>query len=478
MKTFLRVTIELPEERQERLIAELDALGFLGFEQQDGQLAAWIDRDGLPSGWEAGTLGDHLSSLDPQIGRVSHEEIREENWNAIWEASIQPLRIGVFHVRPSWSSPVVPEGLREMVIDPKMSFGTGSHATTRLMLEYLGEHPPLDRAVLDAGTGTGILAIASSLLGARSVLAFDHDPLCMDNAQENLERNAAGHNVELALGGFEVVPESATYDLVLANINTAVHRQSMGTMAGLLRPEARLVITGLLTQDAAELIELAQRNALRLIDRADLQEWCRLEFSLDPRRPSASTLEDQDVIQRILSGDSTGYQVLMTKYRDPLQYHIRKLCRDAAIVEDLAQEAFIKAFDNLHNYNDSYAFSTWLYRIATNHTIDHLRRKKIREISIHEPISAKDGEFERELPDDRFTPDREVVQSQRREILHAAIEALPDKYRDVIRLRHMEELTYQEIAEQLDLPIGTVKAHLYRAREMLFKRLKSAMGSF
>ena len=476
MNTFLRVTIQLADDRQERLIAELDEQGVLGFEQGEGRLTAWVES----GAFEASLWPERLKNMDPEIGEVTVQEVPEENWNADWEASIQPLHIGSFYVRPSWSNQKPPEGLREMVIDPKMSFGTGSHATTRLMLEYVSEHPPVDKTVLDAGTGTGILAIACSLSGARSVTAFDYDPLCFENATENLQRNGASHNVDLKLGGFELFPSDPdpVFDLILANINTFVHRQALSVMARLLRPEGRLVMTGLLIEDEPELLELASGQGLNLVSKAHDEEWSRLELSHGSRRPSGSTLEDQSVIRSILEGDSGGYSILMEKYREPLQFHVRKLCRDGAVVEDLVQEAFIKAFDNLHNYNPSFAFSTWLYRIATNHTIDHLRKKKIREVSIHDPMEGKDGEFERELPDERFNPDRDVIQSQRRAILQEAIQALPDKYRNVIRLRHMEELSYQEIAEQLDLPIGTVKAHLFRAREMLYKRLKHAKDTF
>jgi len=142
------------------------------------------------------------------------------------------------------------------------------------------------------------------------------------------------------------------------------------------------------------------------------------------------------------------------------------------------QEAFIKAFKNLDSYNSSYAFSTWLYRITTNHTIDYLRKKKLRTTSIDKPIKTHEGEMSFELPDEQAQTDRTIIRKQRKKIITHAIENLPEKYRQVIEMRHIEELSYQEIADKLDLPLGTVKAHIFRAREMLYKALKDKKEKF
>lgn len=147
-------------------------------------------------------------------------------------------------------------------------------------------------------------------------------------------------------------------------------------------------------------------------------------------------------------------------------------------VEDLVQEVFVKAFDNLGSYNSDYAFSTWLYRIATNHTIDFLRKKKLQTLSIDETIKTADGEVEPQIPDDNYEADRSVIRKQRSAIIHDAISRLPEKYRQVIEMRHMEEKSYQEISELLDIPLGTVKAHIFRAREMLYKSLIDKRDQF
>ncbi|MGD8414092.1 MAG: sigma-70 family RNA polymerase sigma factor [Candidatus Latescibacterota bacterium] len=162
----------------------------------------------------------------------------------------------------------------------------------------------------------------------------------------------------------------------------------------------------------------------------------------------------------------------MEKYRNPIHHHIYRMVRDKGQVEDLVQEIFIKAFSSLASYSSNYAFSTWLYKIATNHTIDYLRRKKLKTLSIDQPMRTKDGELEYELPDTTYRPDRYVLEDQRRELIQEAIDALPPKYYRVIVLRHQQEKSYEEIAEELDLPLGTVKAHIFRARELLYKKLR------
>lgn len=193
---------------------------------------------------------------------------------------------------------------------------------------------------------------------------------------------------------------------------------------------------------------------------------------------SESSMEDDVLVKNAIGGSEKAYAKLVNKYERALHFYIMKMIKDRNKVEDLVQEVFVKAFDNLHSYNTNYAFSTWLYRIATNHTIDYLRKKKLKTLSIDEPVPSRDGEMEMQLPDEDAQTDRGIIRSQRQQMVHRAIESLPEKYRDVIKLRHMQEKSYQEIATILDLPLGTVKAHIYRAREMLYKSLKEKRNRF
>lgn len=183
-------------------------------------------------------------------------------------------------------------------------------------------------------------------------------------------------------------------------------------------------------------------------------------------------------VDAALAGDQHAYQQLVDKYQRALYFHILKLVRNRDVVDDLVQEAFLKAFDSLESYNRQYAFSTWIYRIATNNSIDYLRKKKLSTLSIDEPVQGKDGEMHMELADDSADTDREIIVKQRRSMVRDAVEALPEKYRIVVRMRHMQEMSYEEIAEELALPLGTVKAHIFRARELLNKHLKDRISAY
>jgi RNA polymerase sigma-70 factor (ECF subfamily) len=202
--------------------------------------------------------------------------------------------------------------------------------------------------------------------------------------------------------------------------------------------------------------------------------------AVDPReqRRLESRTEDSQLIQEAIHGDDRAYKKLMKKYHDAIFNFVYRMVRDREQVEDLTQEAFIKAFSSLKNFNEEYAFSTWLYKIATNNCIDYIRRRKLQMYSIDKPIESKDSDYVFELPDDSYEADRDLISDQKAVLLHQAIDQLPEKYRRVIQLRHAEEKSYEEIAEILHLPIGTVKAHIFRARELLYRQLKHKIRNY
>ncbi len=183
------------------------------------------------------------------------------------------------------------------------------------------------------------------------------------------------------------------------------------------------------------------------------------------------------MVKDALDGNQEAFRQLMEKYRNPIYHHIYRMVRDKGQVEDLVQEIFIKAFSSLASYSSNFAFSTWLYKIGTNHTIDYLRRKKLSTLSIDQPVQTRDGELEYELPDTTYRPDKHILEDQRRSLIQEAIDSLPPKYFRVIVLRHQQELSYEEIAVELKLPLGTVKAHIFRARELLYKKLRHKRDS-
>lgn len=196
-------------------------------------------------------------------------------------------------------------------------------------------------------------------------------------------------------------------------------------------------------------------------------------MSQENTTPSASSQHDRTLVEQALAGRQMAYQELLSKYQEPLRRHISRMVRDKQMVDDLIQEVFIKAFTSIGSYSTDFAFSTWLYRIATNHTIDYLRKRKLATISIDNPPGSEPGEERTiELPDATWRPDRHIMEDQQRELIHAAIEQLPEKYHRVIVMRHQMDMAYEDIAAELDLPLGTVKAHIFRARALLYRHLR------
>lgn len=191
-----------------------------------------------------------------------------------------------------------------------------------------------------------------------------------------------------------------------------------------------------------------------------------------PKQATESSAEDEAVIRDILAGNINAFAILERKYRRIVSFLIRKMIRNEEDVEDLTQETFVKAYAALPSFQFEYPFSRWLYKIASNRCIDHLRRKRFAAVSLDEPLNTRDGgELYMEPADHGHTPDTALLAKERAEMLRDALRTMPEKYREVIRLRHEEELEYQEIADRLHQPLGTVKAHLFRARKLLYKKL-------
>ena len=212
------------------------------------------------------------------------------------------------------------------------------------------------------------------------------------------------------------------------------------------------------------------------------EELKEVEAEIIKAEKSSSREEDYKLIDDIREGDArardNAYRRLLSKYRNQIYNLILKIVHNSEEVEDLVQESFSKAFNSITNFNKEYAFSTWLYRIATNSSIDYLRKRRLKTFSLDNPIKGKDDEYYVEIPDSREEPGKNMMQSQRDQLVREAIAQLPDKYRVVIEMRHLQELAYEEIAEELCLPLGTVKAHIFRAREMLYKMLREKLRSY
>lgn len=193
---------------------------------------------------------------------------------------------------------------------------------------------------------------------------------------------------------------------------------------------------------------------------------------------SLSKQEDVAWIDKALNGDQRAYNSLMKKYYPHIHNLIYRMIFKKEDVEDLTQEAFIKAFNSLHNFDKQFAFSTWLYKIATNNCIDYLRKKKLQTFSIDKEIESDESDYKFEIPDSDYIPENRLIDEQRSNIIDKAIASLPEKYKRVIEMRHKDELEYEEIAKKLKLPLGTVKAHIFRGRELLNKFLKDRITNY
>lgn len=172
-------------------------------------------------------------------------------------------------------------------------------------------------------------------------------------------------------------------------------------------------------------------------------------------------------------GDEKAYAELMQRYKKPVYHMILKMVRNVDDAEDLTIEAFAKAFKNLKKFNPEFTFSTWLFRIATNNCIDFIRKKKLDTFSISNTFKDDNGDsVDIDIKDGNLNPQEETIKIEKVEIIQAIVTKLPPKYQILVRLRYFQELSYEEIAEEIDAPLGTVKAQLHRARELLYDLVK------
>ena len=192
------------------------------------------------------------------------------------------------------------------------------------------------------------------------------------------------------------------------------------------------------------------------------------------REFSAKALEDFKLIDQATDeGDQSAFAMLMDRYKRPVYHMILKMIRNVDDAEDLTIEAFAKAFKNLHKFKKDYTFSTWLFRIATNNTIDFIRKKKLQTYSLNTSFKDDSGEnVAIDVQDGNLTPDEETIKQQKIELVQMFVTKLPTKYQRLVRLRYFDELSYDEIAKTLEAPLGTIKAQLHRARELMYELVK------
>ncbi len=190
---------------------------------------------------------------------------------------------------------------------------------------------------------------------------------------------------------------------------------------------------------------------------------------------SKKALEDFRLIDMAVDyKDQQAYAELMKRYKRPVYHMILKMVRNVDDAEDLTIEAFAKAFKNLARFKKDYTFSTWLFRIATNNAIDFIRKKKLDTMSIDTTYKDDDGaSISIDVEDEKtLNPQEETIKSQKIELVRIFVDKLPPKYQRLVKLRYFDELSYEEIAKELDAPLGTIKAQLHRARELMYDLVK------
>ncbi|MCC7303362.1 MAG: sigma-70 family RNA polymerase sigma factor [Bacteroidia bacterium] len=172
-------------------------------------------------------------------------------------------------------------------------------------------------------------------------------------------------------------------------------------------------------------------------------------------------------------GDQRAYAELMGRYKDTVYFMLLKMVNNKDDAEDLTIEAFGKAFKRLHQYTPNFAFSTWLFKIATNNCIDFIRKNRLNMLSIDKPMRDEEGgEITLDIRDEKSDPEENVIKKQKELHLRAIVDKLKPRYRQLVQLRYFEEKSYEEISQEMDLPVGTVKAQLFRARELLYQVLR------
>lgn len=270
MEKYVQVHFfELSPSTQEILIAQLAEAGYEGFEQGSNFLNACIPQNKF----------DEMSLhqiVDVNTSRFEATVIEPKNWNEEWESSFEPVIIEDFcAIRAAFHAPV-PGVLHEIIITPKMSFGTGHHATTSQVVWLMRDINFSNKDVFDFGTGTGILSILAERLGAREIVAMDNDGWSIENAKENIEANNCNH---IKLLHADQIPLDRTFDVILANINRHVILKELPSMAKQLSQGGVLVLSGLLKDDETIIIDAAFNEQLIVQTQSQKHDWIAIRLT-------------------------------------------------------------------------------------------------------------------------------------------------------------------------------------------------------
>jgi len=270
MNNYIQIKIEnISLIQSEILIVQLSEIGFEGFEEGENFLSAYVAE-------ETFNEEEMKEVFSSQQLTYSKNLIEQRNWNEEWEKNFQPVIVNDFvAVRAHFHEPVK-NVEHEIIITPKMSFGTGHHPTTYMMMQQMRSIDFKNKNVFDFGTGTGIFAILAEKLGAVKITAIDNDEWCINNANENIERNNC-KNIQLLLSDSPIV--SQKFNIILANINKNVILQYLNTLINSLIENGHLLVSGLLKEDEADILEAANKLSLKHINTVYRDKWICVKFT-------------------------------------------------------------------------------------------------------------------------------------------------------------------------------------------------------
>lgn len=256
----------------EILIAELGYAGFESFVETENGVTAYIQKND----WNTNILNDVqiLESPDFNIN-YQFNEIEQTNWNEEWEKNFNPIIVdNTCSVRAPFHEK--PDTAYDIVIEPKMSFGTGHHETTHMMIQHILKNNFTNKSVLDMGCGTGVLAILAEMKGAKPIDAVDYDNWCYLNSIENVSRNTAKHIT--VIEGDASVLKNKTYDVIIANINRNILLQDLSTYVNCLNKNGMLFLSGFYTQDIPVIQETCEKLMLKFEEKLERNNWVALKF--------------------------------------------------------------------------------------------------------------------------------------------------------------------------------------------------------
>ncbi|MFD2163195.1 50S ribosomal protein L11 methyltransferase [Paradesertivirga mongoliensis] len=267
-------TINSEEEYQrDLLINALGEAGFDTFEETSAGFNAYIPADSFDENVFLHALNTYQDVFSFTWEKT---EVPQKNWNEVWESNFEPLIIkDKCYVRATFHEPKVQYPL-EIVVDPKMAFGTGHHQTTTMMMEFILEEDFAAKRILDMGAGTGILAILAAKRGAKNITAIDYDPVCYDSILENSRLNNTPFD-EVLCGSKEIIPDKQ-YDIILANINRNILLDQMGKYAEVLVPGGQIYLSGFYEADLEILSPEMNKLKMLYVKHKTLDDWCAVKF--------------------------------------------------------------------------------------------------------------------------------------------------------------------------------------------------------